>query len=116
MRKGVRMDYTLTIEDVLRIVKNADYKNIQIVRRFKNELFMAKRKICELDIIQAVKELEVTDLIAGPIEDDDANRKHPVWIFKKKAFKVMCYIKLKVINKNRTVIVISFHEDERREA
>ena len=116
MRKGVRMNYTLTIEDVIRIIQDADDSHIEIIQRFKNLAFIIDYKL-ELDVIKEfIRKLETTDLVVGPIDDDNPNRKHPVWIFKKYGFGVMCYIKLKIINKNRTVIVISLHEDERRDA
>lgn len=106
------MNYTLTIDDVISIIKKAEDNSIQIVRRDKNDLFIYAKHIDETAIKLFLKLLTASDLVAGPLEDDDPNRKHPIWIFKKKGFGCICYIKLKIINKNRTIIVISFHEDE----
>ena len=103
---------SLTIDAVTRIVSGSDDESIQIVRRDKNEEFMYENNITESDAKNFVRSLTRQDLVDGPVEDYDPNRKHPLWIFKKFGFMHQCYIKLKIINKNRIVIVVSLHEDE----
>ncbi len=109
------MNYTLTIGDVIKIIKKADDSEIVIVRRHKNILFITDKKITWPDARSFIRSLSANDLIAGPIPDDDPSLKYPVWIFKKEGFGCTCYIKLKVIHK-KVVLVISLHKDERREA
>lgn len=115
MWKGVHMNYTLTIDDVLNIIEKAEDSDIVIVRRHKNILFITDKKIAWSDARSFIRSLCRDDLIAGPIPDDDPSLKYPVWIFKKEGFGCVCYVKLKVIHK-KVILVISLHEDERREA
>jgi hypothetical protein len=116
MWKGVHMNYTLTIDDVIRIVQNSDNDHIEVIGRLKNELFIIENNITLPKAFDFIRTLTKSDLYAGPLNDDNPNREYPVWIFKKEGFGCLCYIKLKIINKETKVIVISLHKDEERDA
>ena len=103
---------SLTLEEVISLVKKSKDENIQILPREKNEEFMFANAITQCDAKDFIRSLSASDYIKGPVLDIDPNRKHYLWIFKKYGFEKYCYIKLKVINGGKVVIVVSFHEDE----
>lgn len=102
----------LTIDDVIDILKKCDDEHIQILPRDKNEDFMFANNITQTDAKQFIRGLTGRDLKNGPVPDRNPDRDYPLWIFKKSGFNNICYIKLKIINKGRVTIVVSFHEDE----
>ena len=102
----------LTINDVIDIIKSCDDEHIQILPRDKNEDFMFANNITQTDAKEFIRTLTDEDLTDGPVEDKTPDRKYPLWIFKKNGFNKLCYIKVKIINKGRVTIVVSFHEDE----
>ena len=100
----------LTIDDLITLLKTLDNESIQIVDRDKNFEFRTKYNF-ELDVlIDTVRQLKKNELIKGPVKDDNPDRKHLLWIFRKKVRRIDCYIKLKIINKCKVAIVVSFHE------
>lgn len=115
-----RIDYSsldidhISLKQLLTILKDIDDKHIEILNRDKNFEFQYKYDLSKDQIVHEIKNLTINDYIDGPVQDDNPDRKHPLWIFKKYVQKVYCYIKLKLINKGRIVIVVSFHEDESR--
>lgn len=104
----------LSINDVIDIIKNCDDEHIQILPREKNEEFMFGNNITQTEAKEFIRTLTEDDLDDGPVEDKNPERKYPLWIFKKNGFTKMCYIKIKIINRGRVAIVVSFHEDEQR--
>ncbi len=104
----------ISLKQLLTILKDIDDKHIEILNRDKNFEFQYKYDLSKDQIVHEIKNLTISDYIDGPVQDDNPDRKHPLWIFKKYVQKVYCYIKLKLINKGRIVIVVSFHEDESR--
>lgn len=102
----------LSINDVIEIIKSCDDEHIQILPRDKNEDFMFANNITQTDAKEFIRNLTDKDLTDGPVIDKNPNREHPLWIFKKNGFNKLCYIKVKIINKGRVTIVVSFHEDE----
>ena len=102
----------LSINDVIEIIKNCDDEHIQILPRDKNETFMFANNITQTDAKEFIRTLTGNDLKAGPVQDLNPERKHPLWIFKKNGLNRLCYIKVKIINKGKVTIVVSFHEDE----
>ena len=102
----------LTIDELIQVLKKIDYEHIQVIDRDKNKEFRNKYGLSITDTKDMIKQLKIEDLYKGPVEDDNPNRKHPVWIFIKNINLIRCYIKMKVINKCKVIIVISFHECE----
>ena len=100
----------LTIADLIALLKTMGDDQFQMVPRFKNDEFRDLFNISIEEEIEAIKKLEEKDLHKGPLEDDNPNREHPVWIFIKKIWEIDCYIKIKIINHCRITIIISFHE------
>lgn len=104
---------SLTIDEVIDIVSHSSDEQIQILlNREKNEQFLSYNNITTADAKDFIRSLNKSDLDKGPVPDDNPERKHPVWIFKKNGFGHRCYIKIKIINKGKVTIVISLHEDE----
>ena len=103
----------LSIDEVINIIKSCDDEHIQILPRDKNESFMFANNITQTDAKDFIRKLTENDLTDGPVQDRDPNRKYPLWIFKKNGFNYLCYIKVKIINKGKVTIVVSFHEDEK---
>lgn len=102
----------LSLKQLLTLLKSTDENNIQIVQRLKNLDFIEKYQFTEAFLKKQIKSLNQNDYYDGPLPDLNHNRQHPVWIFKKYVQSIYCYIKIKVINHGRFVIVISFHENE----
>ena len=101
-----------TIEEVIEVLKRLDDEHLQISDYYKTFDFLFYRNITQYDAKRAIRSLTNSDLFKGPVDDDNPKRNYPVWIFKKRIFNCRCYIKLKIINKGKVAIVISFHEDE----
>lgn len=101
-----------TIEEVIEVLKRLDDEHLQISDYYKTIDFLFYHNITQYDAKRAIRSLTTSDLFKGPVDDDNPKRNYPVWIFKKHIFNCMCYIKLKIINKGKVAVVISFHEDE----
>ena len=104
---------SLTIDEVIETIRKCDDYNIEISMREKNAAFMYANNITDGDAKVFIRSLDKSDLVKGPVNDYNKERNHPLWIFKKYGFSTMCYIKIKIINKGKKTIVISFHEDEK---
>lgn len=102
----------ISLFDLLVLLYKVPDERFEIIDREKNFEFRTRYNILVSDLYQVIRELTIDDYVKGPVPDDNPNRKHPVWIFKKKVFGYKCYIKIKLINEGRKVIVISFHKDE----
>ncbi len=102
----------LTIYDVINLVRRLSNDQIVIIQREKNSEFMYRLGISEPDAKDYLRKLTVDDFFEGPLIDENPERKHFLWVFKKNVRGVLAYIKLKIINYGRIAIVISFHEDE----
>ena len=102
----------LTRDELIDLLSKAKDDNIQLIDRDKNYDFRTTHNITIDDIKGVIKGLRVEDIVKGPVPDYNANRNHPLWIFKKLYIGMVVYIKIKVINKGKVIIVISFHEDE----
>lgn len=101
-----------SLKQLLLLLRNTNEENIQFVQRDKNVEFQTKFEISETQLKREIKSLNSSDYCDGPLDDYDTNRKHPVWVFKKYVQNIYCYIKIKIINHGKIVIVISFHEGE----
>ncbi|MBO4667580.1 MAG: type II toxin-antitoxin system MqsR family toxin [Bacilli bacterium] len=102
----------ITIDELITLIGELKQEQFDFVNRDKNIDFLEKHNLSIENEIEAIKQLNKHDLKEGSVEDDNPNRKHPVWIFIKKIWNIECYIKIKVINHCRVIIVISFHETE----
>ena len=102
----------LTIDELIQVIKDLDYEHIQVIDRDKNKEFRDKYGISMTDAKDIIKCLKKEDLHEGPVDDDNPERKHPIWIFIKIINSIRCYIKIKAINKCKVIIVISLHECE----
>lgn len=100
----------LTRDQLIEILHSLKDENIQVVDRDKNFAFRTLNNITITELKAEIRALEVRDIHRGPVADDNPDRDHPVWIFIKNLFNKRCYIKIKIINKGRVAIVISFHE------
>ena len=100
----------LTLDELLVLLKNLDDDAIQIIWRDKNLLFRFDNNMGVEEMKDAVRNLQKENYIDGPLEDENPSRKHLLWVFRKEVRKIDCYIKLKIINKCKVAIVVSFHE------
>lgn len=102
----------LSLEQLIKLLKNMTDEQIELIDRDKNVDFRLKHNISLTEEKEIIRHLDKKDYRQGPIDDDNPNRKHPLWIFIKEIKKINCYIKLKIINKCKVAIIISFHEAE----
>ena len=72
--------------------------------------FLQKHQLLHIDAERMINALNEKDLYKGPIEHYNKERKHRLWIFKKKYKSLKVYIKLMVYKKGRCVAVISLHD------
>ncbi|MDD2493493.1 MAG: hypothetical protein WC108_08470 [Bacteroidales bacterium] len=107
------VDDNITKEVVVTVCHHIREENVEIIRRDKNEEFLNKYEYTRWDVQKVLNNLKIADYRAGPEKDRKENLKHPVWIFSKHldGIKVDIYIKIKVINRKRKIIVLSFHEE-----
>ena len=74
--------------------------------------FLTKMNKTLEDAEGVINSISETDYFRGPTDNYDPNRrKHQLWEFKKQAFGVLLYIKIIPYNKNRYIVVVSFHEN-----
>ena len=110
-RRGMEIE-NITLKDLIQKMKSLDDEHIQISDYYKTYEFMLFNNITVYDAKEFIRGLNENDYVSGPIPDDNPNRRYPVWVFKKEGFGFLCYIKVKLINQGRVLILISFHEDE----
>lgn len=102
------------VDKFLRDVRIAiSKKNITPTNRRKNLDTLAELGIKWSDAIDVISGLTFNDYIKGPEEDRDYPSSDMFWMFKKKAFGEVIYIKIKIkyLDDNGLAIV-SFHIDE----
>ena len=114
---SINQEDNLSLEEVLEICRKAEYNNIEVlyndVLRPKTFEFLTKYDFDIATVKQIIKNLTKEDYQKGPVEDYNPNYKHPFWIFTKhlESIDVEVYIKIKIINHKRKIIVFSFHKE-----
>ena len=107
----------IPLSEVIRICKTIKNDNIEIakdpIQRPKTCAFIEKYELLDEDIKDIIHNLSIGDYHSGPVEDDNANYKRPLWIFIKYVDNIHLevYIKIKIINNKRKVFVLSIHEE-----
>lgn len=109
----------LTIEEVVLICNEALEESIEIKEsnpfNSKTGDFIDKYGISPNQIVSIINGLNVDDYHSGPLQDYNKNNKHPLWVFIKethiKNIQIYIYIKIKIINHKRKIIVYSLHEE-----
>lgn len=109
----------LTIEDVVLICNEALEESIEIKEsnpfNSKTGDFIDKFDINPDQIVSIINGLTEDDYHSGPLRDYNKNNKHPLWVFIKetliKNIRIYIYIKIKIINHKRKIIVYSLHEE-----
>ena len=107
----------VTLDEVISICQKVKDENIEIRRsnleNTKTIEFMANNSLIDKDIFAEIRKLTKDDYHSGPLQDKNLLNKHPLWVFIKQIqkVKVLVYIKIKIINHKRKVIVYSFHEE-----
>ena len=109
----------LTINDVILICKNAKLESIEN-RTFnsfntKTTDFIKKYGLSRENIAKIINGLTKDDYHSGPLQDYNPNNKHPLWVFIKEIaiinVRIMIYVKIKIINHRRKIIIYSLHEE-----
>lgn len=104
-------------EEVISICKNTKDSMIEINddpdERPKSAAFIEKYELLHEDIKKMIHSLEVENYYRGPTEDRDPNRKHPFWEFitTYNGIPVEIYIKIKIFNHKRKIMVFSVHKE-----
>lgn len=98
-----------TVEDIINCCKT--YNLYYVKRKDITRNFLYKYGLLQDDADNEIRTLSKINLFEGPVPDKDVIGEY-VWIFKKLAFGKWCYIKLKIKENRRLVIIISFHEDD----
>ena len=109
----------LTLEEVISICKNTKDEFIELksenLSYNKTIEFIYKYKLDVAFIQNQIHQLQENDYHSGPLEDFNPNNKHPLWVFIKNIeiinVIVLVYIKIKIIDHKRKIIVYSFHEE-----
>lgn len=109
----------LTIEEVVLICNEALEESIEIKDsnpfNSKTGDFIDKYDISPSKIVSIINGLTVDDYHSGPLQDYNKNNKHPLWVFIKETLIkntwIYIYIKIKIINHKRKIIVYSLHEE-----
>ena len=109
----------LTIEEVIFICNKAPKDNIELKKNnpfnSKTNNFMEKYSIDPDQVVSIINGIKLDDYHSGPLQDYNPNNKHPLWVFIKqivaKNIKIYIYIKIKIINHKRKIIVYSLHEE-----
>ena len=99
-----------TKEEIIEFIKKCDL--IYIVDRDKNAETRRRLGITVDDQEDLIKELTIHNYIKGPEADRDSNYPGDIWVFKKEAYGVAFYIKLKgleVSDDGNLTRVISCH-------
>ncbi len=109
----------LTIEEVISICNEASKESIEIKEsnpfNSKTGDFIDKYDISPDQVVSIINDLEVNDYHSGPLQDYNKISRHPLWVFIKetliKNIRIYIYIKIKIINHKRKIIVYSLHEE-----
>lgn len=118
--KELNNNEDMTVERVLEACSKAKLKDGTLtfdsfhsnIPRESTQDFMYKKGLILEDLEKTINGLNKDDYYLGPIDDVNTVRSHKLWIFKKIEYGVRLYIKIKIINKWRCVVVVSFHEDK----
>lgn len=101
--------------EVIELCHTIPDENIQIINRYDHCMeFYYEKNLTHSDVVDFLRGVTVSDIHRGPLVDDNSSRKHVLWEFKKNAFGCYCYVKIKIINRKRIILVVSLHEDEKR--
>lgn len=107
----------ISLDEVIEICKSTKDCFIEInddpIQRPKTCRFIEKYELLHQDIKEIIHSLEKADYYRGPTKDRDLNRNHPFWEFIKVVnnIKVRVYIKIKIFNHKRKIMVFSIHEE-----
>ena len=93
------------INDILLAIKKAS--SIILIPTEKNRNTKYRLGLVNKDLVQLVKDLKAIDYVSGP-EDDYNGTEGSIWIFKKFAYGVFFYIKIKNV---KPLKIISCHID-----
>ena len=113
----IKDEDNISLEEVISICNTIKCTSIEIkdnnILNTKTQEFMVKYDLDERRIRFEVKKLKKEDYHSGPLEDKNTRNKHPLWVFLKyiEGVPVKIYIKIKIINHKRKIIVYSFHEE-----
>ena len=110
---------SLTIEEVVYICNKAQIENIEVKKNnpfnTKTGDFIDRYDINPNQIKSIINDLTINDYHSGPLQDFNPNNKHPLWVFIKntliKNLRIYIYIKIKIIDHKRKIIVYSLHEE-----
>ena len=103
--------------EAITICKSVSNNNIEIMKdpltRPKTSDFINKYEVMDDDIREIIHSLSIEDFYRGPTPDRNPRFKHPVWEFIKyiDSIRVKIYLKIKIVNHKRKVIVFSIHEE-----
>ena len=109
----------LSLDEVLKICSNIKNENVEVIRdnliRPKTAEFLEKYELDDDDVVDIIHNLGESDYYSGPEEDTNPKYLHPFWIFITYilSIKVKIYIKMKIINHKRKIVVFSIHEEGR---
>lgn len=105
------------IEAVLTLVRRTQLECFRVVGssepNSKTRIFMKAIGYRDVDVHQAVRELEVVDYSSSPLKDD-RGRPRDLWVFGKYLEEYEVYIKLAayLIGGDVRAVCVSFHEAE----
>lgn len=105
------------IEAVLMLVRQTSLEFFRVAGsndpQSKTRVFMRSIGYRDVDVLEAVQELEIDDYSSGPLRDDKG-RPRDLWVFGKYLEEYEVYIKLAAWLKDGDVraMCVSFHEAE----
>ena len=111
--KDKSMSKNNELDEVIKLCQTINSHYIELIPRPKNLLFIDDFELTQHDIVELIHSIKKRDYYSGPEIDKDPNKRHPVWIFIKKGsiYKIAIYLKLKIINNNKKIIIISLHRE-----
>lgn len=88
--------------------------SFDFVPRRKNMRDLANLGITVQDAKNDIFSLQVRHYYSGPEADHDSSRQGNIWVFKKRDYNEIIYIKLKIVRENNRNVLkcLSFHIDE----
>ena len=99
-----------TLDQIIRKIKTVEH--IQVVNTAKNRQTRFALGITIEDQIDVVRSVEHIDYDSGPEEDRDRPKTGEIWKFKKQAYGVTFYIKVKIeIIEQNEIKALSCHID-----
>lgn len=107
----------MSLDEVIDLCQNINDTNIEVAsdpcQRPKNFEFMCKFEYTDDDVRDIIHSLTKNDYYRGPTPDHIRELEHPFWEFIKSIdrINVSVYIKIKIINHHRKIIVFSVHEE-----